>query len=277
MNCPWCGVDVRESEHLCPACGKDLGCPNVRAAQGYAEKSALADRYKQALVAAGRRSCTDVLLRFQAALRSSKAVICRSVSQAKALVSNDNELYASFYELLGAGARRPEKTKVDRERLLADDLLFPFYKDKIKFAALSLDGMGVTSYGTCSMVLKDLAIADRSTVFEENSLDFCKSRKLGFGNPVPPGYRAVWDQRDLLGCAKLHPRLEEKTDDASFVTVLRSGGDFIEVHIYGRLHRGSFERIVVRKPLDGPDRVLLNCIKRVISEGGLHIAVEENP
>jgi hypothetical protein len=92
---------------------------------------------------------------------------------------------------------------IDRERLLADDLLFPGYKQEIRFGALSLDGLGVTDYGSCSIVLKNLAISDRATVFEENSLDFCRSRKLGVGSPVPPGYRSVWDERDLLGCAKL--------------------------------------------------------------------------
>jgi hypothetical protein len=179
MECPNCQTDVRESEERCPACHKVLGYPNVRAANAVAEKMALAERYRNALSTAGLRSYTDVLIRFLEAVKSSKAVICRSISKTKELISSGDELYASFYELLGAGARRPEKTKVERERLLADDLLFPFYKKEIKFAALSLDGTGVTAYGKCSMVLRDLAISERTTVFEENSLVFCKSRGLG--------------------------------------------------------------------------------------------------
>jgi hypothetical protein len=276
MTCPRCSFDdVREFELLCPACLKELGYPNVRAAKELAEKTALDHRYKQALSAAGMGSYTDVLLRFQAALRSSQAVICRSISKTKDLVSNKNELYASFYELIGAGARRPEKTKVERQRLVADDLLFPFYKNEIRFAALSLDGIGVTSYGICSMVLRDIAISDRTTVFEQNSLDFCISRSLGSDKPVPPGFRALWGDRELLGCAKLYSRLDDKTDDASFASILLSDGDFIEVHIYGSLHRASLERIIIKGPLRGPDKVLLSEIRRAIKSDRLRIIVEE--
>ena len=180
MICSNCETEIREFERICPACGKDLGLPNVRVAKEAREKTALVKRYEDA----GLKSSTDVLLRFQAALRLSAAVICRSISNTMQLISSDNELYASFYELVGVGARRPEKSVIDRERLIADDLLFPHYKDKIRFAALSSDGIGVTDYGSCSLVLKTLAISDRATVFEENSLEFCRTRGLGVGRPV---------------------------------------------------------------------------------------------
>jgi hypothetical protein len=262
---------------LCPSCNKDLGYPNVRAAKVAAEKIALGERYKGALAHAGSRSYTDVLMRFQAALRFSTAVICRSVSKVKELMSSDNELYATFYQLVGVGARRPEKSVVDRERLLADPLLFPYYSSEIRFAALSLDGIGVTDYGACSMVLKNLAINERATVFEENSLGFCRSRKLGFGSPVPPGYRAAWEERDLLGCAKLYSRMDSRTEDKSFPDILKSGTEFVEVHIYGSLHRGSLERIVVCKPLNAADRVLILAIKDIVKKDKLSIVVEEKP
>jgi len=56
------------------------------------------------------------------------------------LVSSDNVLYATFYQLVGMGARRPEDTQTDLERLIADDIIFPYYKHEIRFAALSLTG-----------------------------------------------------------------------------------------------------------------------------------------
>jgi hypothetical protein len=275
VNCPRCDTDVRESERLCPACSKDLGYPNVRVAKQAVEKIALGERYRNALSFAGSHSYTDVLVRFQSALRSSQAVLCRSISKVKELMSNDNELYASFYKLVGAGARRPEKSVIERERLLADQLLFPYYGPEIRFAALSLDGTGVTEYGSCSMVLKDATISDRATVFEENSLEFCHARKLGFGNPVPPGYRADWDDRERLGCAKLYARLGPSTDDRSFPKILSSGRDFVEVHIHGSLHRRSLERIVIGRRLSPPDKVLLSAIKGILKKDKLVIPVEE--
>jgi hypothetical protein len=275
--CPRCQNEVLDSERSCKACDKDLGYPNVRKAMEVAEKTALVKRYEDALSAAGLKSTTDVLLRFQAALRFSTAVLCRSISKAKELISSDNELYASFYQLLGAGARRPEKSVTDRERLVADDLLFPHYRDQIRFAALSLDGIGVTDYGSCSMALKHLAISDRATVFEENSLEFCLDRGLGAGKPVLPGYRAVWEERELLGCAKLYSRLDSTTTDEAFPKILKSGKDYVEVHIYGSLHRRSLERIVVVRPLKGADKVLLSAIRGIVRKDKLTIIVEERP
>lgn len=275
MICPRCQVDVLESERICPSCSKDLGFPNIRTAQEEVEKIALGKRYEKALADAGSRSYTDVLLRFQEAVRFSKAVICRSVSKVKDLISSDNELYATFYQLVGAGARRPEKGAMDRERLVADSLMFPHYAKEIRFAALSLDGVGVTDYGSCSMVLRNLAISERATVFEENSLEFCRSRELGVGRPVPPGYRAVWEERDLLVCAKFVGHLSPSTTDDSFPGILKSGKDFVEVHIYGSLHRGSIERIVVKRSAKREDGVLLSAIREIVGRDKLSIIVEE--
>lgn len=277
MKCFSCDTDVREWERTCLACGRDVGFPNVRAAKAETEKKALATRYKAALTAAGMDSTTNVLLRFQEALRFSTAVICKDISKVKELVSSGDALYASFYELVGAGARRPEKSIIDRERLIGDDLLFPYYRDQIRFAALSLDGIGTTRYGSCSMVLKNLAINERATVFEGNSYEFCRSRELGFGKPVPPGYRAVWEERDLLGCAKLYSRLKASTAASAFPKILNSGKDFIEVHIYGPLHRRSLERIVLKRPAKREDEVLLKAIRGIVKKDNLPIIVEPNP
>jgi hypothetical protein len=217
----------------------------------------------------------DLLLAFQAAVSSAQAVICRGLGKVKDLISNDNELYASFYQLIGSGARRPEKTTVERERLLADDLLFPFYKEEIRFAALSLDGLGAVEYGPCSIVLKDTAIRDRATVFEENSLVFCQEKKLGFGAPVPSGFRAAWKQRELIACAKLFSRIQPGTVEEDFPGILISGEDFIEVHIYGKLHRGSIERVVVRRPSTRRDRIILLEAQRVMNESGVRVEVRD--
>jgi hypothetical protein len=175
----------------------------VRAAQESDEKAALGTRFKRALENAASRGCQSAVYAFLEDLKSSVAVICRPVGKVKDLVSSGNELYASFYQLVGAGARRLEGTKMDLERRVSDAIMFPYYEQEIRFASLSLDGLGVTAYGDCSMVLKDVAIADRATVFEENSVQFCKEYKLGVADLLPPGYRATWSDRAMLAVAKL--------------------------------------------------------------------------
>jgi hypothetical protein len=264
MDCPRCGNQIRGDERECPTCGNDVGFPNVRAAKEYEEKAALAKRYEKALRNASGRGCSQVIYAFLDALTSSVAVICGSPSKVKELVSSANQLYASFYQLVGAGARRLEGVKMDLQRRIADSIVFPYYEEHIRFAALSLDGVGATAYGDCSIVLKDIAISERATVFEENSVLFCEKRSLGVANPLPPGYRATWDQRGLLATAKLEPKFASATNATDFPAILigGTGQDFVEVHIFGALDRGSIERIVARKPKTEADRILLEEIKR---------------
>ena len=272
MDCPRCSTSIRGNERNCPSCGNDVGYPNVRAASEYEEKAALAKRYEKALGNASGRGCGEVVTAFLGALKSSVAVICRSSSKVKELVSSSNELYANFYQLVGAGARRLEGTTMDLKRHIADSIMFLYYGEHIRFAALSLDGVGVTAYGDCSVVLKDVAISERATVFEENSVLFCERHRLGVATLMPPGYRATWEDRGILATAKLQPRLVPATVASDFPAILlgQTDQDFVEVHIFGSLNRASIERIVARKPKTEPDRILLEEIKR-------HSAVEVLP
>ena len=280
MQCPRCHTEIRDSERNCRVCSHDCGYPNVRAAEKPREREALTRRLEAAEASAKSRGSIDVLNQFRKGVSSSQAVICRSLSQVMQLVSSDNELYASFYQLVGMGARRPEDSTTERERLLADDLLFPNYREQIRFAALSLDGLGASDYGDCSLVLRDVAIFGRTPVFEENSLYFCSRMSLGFGNPVPPGYRAVWGERDQLAAAKLEPRLSPGTNPRDFAGILLkvsagpSREEFVEVHIYGSLHRRSIERVVVRRPKRKSRRAILKEIERSLSEVGASLEIQ---
>jgi len=264
MDCPRCSSQIRGNERNCPTCGNDVGFPNVRAAKEYEEKAALAKRYENALQNASGRGCSEVVVEFLNALTSSVAVICRSPSKVKELVSSANELYASFYQLVGAGARRLEGAKMDLQRRIADSIMFPYYEEHIRFATLSLNGVGATVYGGCSIVLKDVAISQRATVFEENSVLFCERWGLGVAKPLPPGYRATWEDRGILATAKLEPRFTPATNATEFPTILvgETGQDFVEVHVFGALDRGSIERIIALKPKTEADRILLEEIKR---------------
>jgi hypothetical protein len=277
MECLSCKNNVRTYERHCPVCGADAGYPNVRAATQPDEIGALERRLQTAQDEANAQGTAEALSLFRASVRQSRAVLCQSLHQVLALVSTDNELYASFYAQRRAGSRRPEDSPIDRERLIADSLLFPNYREEIRFAALSLTGDGVRYYGNCSIVLSDFAIASRATVFEQNSLEFCRAHKLGLGTPLPPGCRATWPDRDKLAGAKLYTCLGPDSNEATFKRILlthdqEAGAEFIEVHIYGSLHRRSFDRITVPEPLTPGDEALVLELERRVGEVGTEVS-----
>ncbi|WP_321476170.1 hypothetical protein [uncultured Paludibaculum sp.] len=272
MQCPVCGnPDIRDYDRNCAGCDAHVGYPNVRTAERPEERAALELRLAEAQAAAATSGCSDTLSRFQAAVRGSKAVLCRSIQQVLELLSSDNVLWVSFYGQVDAGIRRPETTLIERERLIADDLLFPHYRKEIRFAALSLDGEGVRFYGKCSVVLSEARIQSRSTVFEKNSVDFCKEHNF----VLSPGYRATWEEKDKLAAAKYYKNLRSNSENHEFSRILlrneSSAPDFIEVHIYGPIHRLAIDTIVIEGPLDSVDEVLLIEIERKASEIGVEV------
>jgi hypothetical protein len=73
-------------------------------------------------------------------VESSRAIIARSLSEFLRLAMSDHEVYATYYQLVEAEVRIPGGGKWDGLRRLADDTLFPGYKDQIRFGALTLRG-----------------------------------------------------------------------------------------------------------------------------------------
>ena len=199
------------------------------------------------------------------------AVLCRPFGVVQKLVSTDNELYATFYGLINGESRLPENNKYDTGRRSVDSTLFPHYEEHIRFAALSLDGKGLTDYGSCCLVLKDSSIANRATVFEENSFTFCQKFRVVVGEKIPAGYRATWSNRYNLAVAKLGNELTATTSESDFPKYLlgknsKDGSDFIEVHIFGPIHRRAIDCLIVTKPKNREDRVLLRSIEKKLGE-----------
>jgi hypothetical protein len=188
---------------------------------------------------------------FRESVRKSVAVIATSPSRAHALLSDGSETYATFYRVVAGSVRLPRNNWFDQVRGIADELLFPNYRDQISFAALSLDGIGCCYYGSVHLVLADFAIRERATVFEENSLFFCQKHRLGVHEAVPPGHRAAWGIRDQLAVAKLEPVVDSATKEEELTGILLSrsdapDADFMEVHIYERLDRHSIQRVLLK-------------------------------
>ncbi len=256
MHCPHCGKDdIRRHERLCPKCDRDCGFPNVRQAEELDEQHALFDRLSRTTKQAETLGCSQVLDEFRSVVLRSKAIINRSLSKLNALVESDDTMFGTFYDLVGAGLKRSSEAEIEKIRKIADLLIFPGYAEHIRFATLSISKDGAPTYGACAIVLSEETIAHRASVFVQNSALYARDQSLGADNlEVPKGLRAVWGQRDQLAAAKLGGMLKVGTSEQGFQDILlRSDGkntendNFIEVHIYGAIHRSSIEKIVVPK------------------------------
>lgn len=278
-TCSNCKNRIPGHVRSCPFCQNDVGFPNIRAADAAEERAALAVRLEAAKVSTRARDCENVLIDFGKAVKGSKAIICRSLSVVQRLISNENEMYISFYRQVDSDARLPEANTWDRGRSAVDSTLFPLYHSEIVFGAVGLGAPANNKYGEYAMILKEEMISNRATVFEENSFVFCHSKhKIVAGDPVPAGYRAVWHERDVLAMAKLHSRLDASTKEAQFPQILWTSKDeltedFIEVHIFGQIHRAAIERVVGPQPKSHADKVIWKSLSRKLKEIGATLEI----
>lgn len=122
------------------------------------------------------------------------------------------------------------------------------------YGALSLGGKGLTSYGSCGFSLKEVAVRGRATLLEENSYVFTKKHDVFRTNNIPPGFRAVWQDRRKLAVAKLAKNISISTGPSDYPDlVLHSDGDrstdqFIEVHIYGEFDSQVIDEVQIPNP-----------------------------
>jgi hypothetical protein len=272
-TCDYCGHAYHFSGHLCPHCARPAEYPNVFAAERAEQVAALRRRYSKARRAARSRGAKTLraVEGFETEVANSRAVIARPAGELQRLCTSDREGYASFYELIEAGVRFPSDNAWDEDRAVADSALFPHYEKKIRFAALTLDGRGLPSFGECFLVLRTEMIAHRATVFEENSvLHFRKHYKPARKREarLPRGRRATWDARAMLCVAKLADKIDGATPSRSYSRLLLHPAaapeqdDFVEVHVWGPMTIRTLERVIFSKPTSRAAREITNRANR---------------
>jgi len=273
-----CREDVPEHLRNCVVCGADAGYPNVRMAERAAEMQSLERRFQDALQQATIKGSEQVTEQFRVAVGSSEAIISRPLSKLMELVSSDNELYTTYYHQVESQSRLPQANEYDQGRTAIDSVLFPNYHAEIRFAMLSLDARGLDYYGECSIALKEMAIQDRATVFEGNSFEFFQEKKIVAGKQPPLGYRTTWKNRDRLAVSKLGVKIDTSTTPSLFPGILISNatgkGDFVEVHIYGPIHRRAIKSVVVKQPNKKADKTLLKSMRNKLAQIGASLKVE---
>jgi len=200
VNCPRCHRAILELVRYCASCGTDVGYPNVNLAQAEDEKQALEARYTEAVVKAEVRGILDQLQLFEIAIKNSCAVVSMSSDRLRSLATNSNELYSNYHLAVRAQSRRPAKVRNDQARSAVDGRLWGVAASEIRYAALSLDGKGLKSYGDCFVTLDEAFIAHRSSVLADNSFVFLKD--LTFGEELPTGFRSNWEERHKVAVAE---------------------------------------------------------------------------
>lgn len=279
-ECEFCDNSFPLSQNLCPHCARPSLFPNVIAAQLPEEKTALENRYNAAMGQSRLDGSDTALQSFESAVSSdSKAVINRSLNQTSRLANSTKELYATYYQLIASGRRLPSGGKWDIRRTTADDAFFSGYKEDIRFASLSLDGLGLFNYGECALVLKDDMIAHRASVLEENSVVFMETHKILMfeADTLPQGYRAIWEERGKLCATKAAGDISEITQSKHFAGILMRQGKtsaedkFVEVHIWGPISSCTFGRVVVKKPKSHAGGVIFEALQEDLEKIGVKV------
>ena len=279
VPCPHCTNDIPQSAERCPHCAEPGYFWNVISASDSAERTALQTRYDDAKADAVSRNADVGVQDFELALDHSAAVLARSESEVLRLATSTRQLYTTYYKQIEAGLRLPDGDDWDLVRQLADTVLFPAYRENIRFAALSLDGVGLPNYGSCSLMLRSNMISRRASVFQENSVLFMEHHGISLSNPdLPKGFRATWNDRAKLCVAKLAGNIDSTTKPIQYSRLLVKAGatsaddEFVEVHIWGPISVLTMERVSVIEPKTRRKATIVKAIKSKLAKHGVTVS-----
>lgn len=280
IPCADCKNEIPQPATSCPHCGRPGIFWNVIQANDDGERAALQSRYSAVKADALARGADGVVQDFENAIASSMGVIARSDIDVHRLANSSRQLYGTYYQQLDAGLRLPDGDEWDVVREITDSLLFPKYKEQIRFAALSLDGIGLSNYGSCSVTLRDDLIAHRASVLEENSVLFLERHgvKVSRKPDIPRGFRAIWTERVKLCVAKLAARIDSATAPNQYSSLLLKQGtspeddEFVEVHIFGPITVLTMAKVAVTIPPPGPRRTIVKALKSKLAKHGVAIS-----
>jgi hypothetical protein len=267
--CEECDKEVSWDLRNCPTCGKDAGCPNVRHANEFQQCEALEKRYSDAIADAATRNISEKVKLLESHATKSVAVINVDVHYLRSFLQNSDSFYSNYALMVRGDVRRAAERQNDRARSGVEGLLFGRLSDQIRYAALSLDGHGLTTYGgSFGMVLSDQSVRRRASILERNSYDFVQEHDIkpcALEND-PPGYRSDWSRRHRLTIAKLAHRINNTTKDSDLPKIVltkgknRSEDEFLEVHIHGTFSRDAVAAV------SGPSKVSENLEQVILNE-----------
>lgn len=217
-------------------------------------------------------------MKFDAAMKKTCAVVNANIEFLHHFITNDKMLYSTYGFQVAGEIRIPARENDARRRKATDALIFGDYGDQIRYAALSLNGVGLKSYGSYSMRLNEIAIRNRATLLEENSFDFVERHQLTpkkAADSFPAGHRAKWQERHKLAVAKLAGNIKAATTESEYDRILLTSegrhktDKFIEIHIYGPFNNRSIEVVKGKSaPRNRQEKAFLAIVKEHLAKAG---------
>jgi hypothetical protein len=250
---------MRDDMERCPHCYRPCLFPNVKAAARPSEKQRLNERYIEAKHKALACGQDVAFAAYELAVATSQAVICRPFAEIQRLAYSEDEVYGTYYQRVNAGLRLSTGDGWDRLRAIADNILFGEQnKQHIRFASLTLDGLGLPHYGDCSLLLRSEFIGHRASAFEENSVVFMEHHNVHAAGDfaIPLGYRATWEDRAKLAATKVMASLgftrPDMADELQHPGPNGKEDIFIEIHIWGSITIRSLAHVTIRAGIGAP-------------------------
>jgi hypothetical protein len=274
-KCPNCGSEVTLDTINCNICHDFVGFPNVRLAQK--EATTLQLKYESCMASVEAKGIKGIINDFEEAVNLAQVVMVRSFDHFLLAVGSDNALISTFHQQVAGGARLAENNDWDPFRDQVESTCHPFYHKSIHYAALSLTGFGVSSFGEAHITFRQNVIDKRTTFFQENPFDLIERLKMKMRERLPEGYRSTWEDKYKLAVCKYHSKLSASTTgDEDFQRTLLddTSGDFIEANIYGKIHRRSFQSVSFIG-MSGPSNALLSAYRGKLQEFGIKINIVE--
>jgi hypothetical protein len=269
QRCSKCGFEYYYTLERCPHCAFPGNYSNVQIASQKSEVDAVDRRYDKAKRGADKRGCAQAFGDFTNWLQNSRVVVARSRADIERLAASDRSVQGTYYDLTDAGLVLPDGSLWEVLRRPADEVLFPSYREKIRFGALSADGIGVINYGHFWMTMRTDFIDERTTVFDQNSVTFVGEKRLKAASASLQGHRGTWSNRSKLAAAQLAAQIAASTRPDEFPSILikqgaTTGTDrYIEAQIWGGVTVRTIESVKFRWSLVKSDtpRSLIKRLK----------------
>jgi len=253
LECPICHNQNDITVSVCSSCGSiSKYTANVRRALIPSEVAKLDANYKVA-----KEILRDKMLKREGALFESevqvkgKAVINLDFKYLWEWLMHGSTDYMSYRRLVLQNIRPRATFLNDNVRSSVETALFGSEVDII-YAALTVNDLGLSSYGPISVVLHAKQIEKRTSLLEKNSFLFIEDA-IGLGwnlfKPLPTGHFAPWTKRSKLAINKVYQQITQNISEGEMAQlVLKSTGDrslddFFELYIYGQINKGVVELI----------------------------------
>ena len=259
----------------CPHCAQPQLFPNVQLAEHEEERQKLIDRYEEAKEDCRRLGREKTLAEFERVCDTSDAVFNCPTLKLFRQIASGTDLFETCHDLesLRIRSERPVGHDWQKLRPQAEIELLGSHQhlDKLHYAALSLDGVGLDSYGDCTVVLREEMISHRASCFDGNSA-LIYEEKHDFSGCL----RSSWLERTKLCAARIAGKLDELLSSDGFPGMLLSKGatqdddEFVEVHVFGTMTAQTFQSVAVDfSKLSREQKTLWKAVKEKLAKNGV--------